>query len=144
MSTIGDSSTDPLLARFKVLEETVDKLHRENRSLKTKLQSYNTLSTFYHEARQQNKNLNRQLAEKESIIQQLRAGQRTFTAAAEHHVEPPRSLIECLMDELNRIRNEQLGAERIYREKVENLNQVTQIYSILDFYTMLMVMVTKL
>lgn len=126
MSTIGDSSTDPLLARFKVLEETVDKLHRENRSLKTKLQSYNTLSTFYHEARQQNKNLNRQLAEKESIIQQLRAGQRTFTAAAEHHVEPPRSLIECLMEELNRIRNEQLGAERIYREKVENLNQEIQ------------------
>ncbi|KAG9479547.1 hypothetical protein GDO78_011528 [Eleutherodactylus coqui] len=126
MSSISDGSTDPLLARFKVLEETVDKLHRENRSLKTKLQSYNTLSTFYHEARQQNKNLNKQLAEKEVVIQQLRTSQKTFTAAAEHQVEPPQSLIECLMEELNRIRNEHNGMERIYREKVEKLNQEIQ------------------
>ncbi|KAM3938034.1 TNFAIP3-interacting protein 2 [Leptodactylus fuscus] len=126
MSCISDGSTDPLLARFKVLEETVDKLHRENRSLKTKLQSYNTLSTFYHEASQQNKNLKEQLAEKEAIIQQLRTGQKTITAAAEHHVEPPRSLIDCLMEELNRIRNEHIETERIYREKVEKLNEENQ------------------
>ncbi|CAN2388435.1 TNFAIP3 interacting protein 2 [Pristimantis euphronides] len=126
MSSISDGSTDPLLARFKVLEETVDKLHRENRSLKTKLQSYNTLSTFYHEARQQNKNLNKQLAEKEEIIRKLRDSQRTFTAAAEHHIEPPRSLIECLMEELNRIRNEHNETERNYCEKVEKLNQEIQ------------------
>ncbi|XP_073504757.1 TNFAIP3-interacting protein 2 [Phyllobates terribilis] len=124
--SISDGSTDPLLARFKVLEETVDKLHRENRSLKTKLQSYNTLSTFYHEARQQNKNLNKQLAEKEAIIQQLTDKKKTFTAAAEHHAEPPRSLIDCLMEELNRIRNEHIETERIYREKVEKLNQENQ------------------
>ncbi|KAG8591262.1 hypothetical protein GDO81_000108 [Engystomops pustulosus] len=124
MSTISDGSTDPLLARFKLLEETVDKLHRENRSLKTKLQSYNTLSTFYHEARQQNKNLNKQLAEKDAIIQELKSSQQTGAeTAAEPHVEPPRSLIECLMEELNRIRNEHIETERIYREKVEKLNQ---------------------
>ncbi|XP_040275133.1 TNFAIP3-interacting protein 2 [Bufo bufo] len=121
--SISDGSTDPLLARFKVLEETVDKLHRENRSLKTKVQSYNTLSTFYHEARQQNKNLNKQLAEKEALIQQLRTSQKTFTAAAEHHVEPPQSLIEGLMEELNRIMSERSETERIYQEQVENLNQ---------------------
>ncbi|XP_056407553.1 TNFAIP3-interacting protein 2-like [Hyla sarda] len=126
MCSISDGSTDPLLARFKVLEETVDKLHRENRSLKTKLQSYNTLSTFYHEARQQNKNLNKQLAEKEALIQQLKVSQKTLTAAAEHQAEPPRSLIECLMEELNRMRNDRSETERIYREKVEKLNQEIQ------------------
>ncbi|KAM4053198.1 TNFAIP3-interacting protein 2 [Anomaloglossus baeobatrachus] len=124
--SISDGSTDPLLARFKVLEETVDKLHKENKSLKTKLQSYNTLSTFYHEARQQNKNLNKQLAEKELIIQQLTDRQKTHTAAAEHHAEPPRSLINCLMEELNRIRNEHIETERIYLEKMEDLNQENQ------------------
>ncbi|XP_075705085.1 TNFAIP3-interacting protein 2 [Rhinoderma darwinii] len=126
MSTISDGSTDPLLARFKVLEETVDKLHMENRSLKTKLQSYNTLSTFYHEARQQNKNLNKQLAEKDAVIQQLKDSQISISAAAEHPVEPPRSLIDCLMEELNRIRNEHIETERIYSEKVEKLNQEIQ------------------
>ncbi|XP_063780646.1 TNFAIP3-interacting protein 2 [Pseudophryne corroboree] len=126
MFSIIDGSTDPLLARFKNLEETVDKLHRENRSLKTKLQSYNTLSTFYHEARQQNKNLNRQLAEKESVIQKLRASLESSAAAEDYQVDPSKSLVENLVEQLNRMRSQLSDTERICQERVESLNQEIQ------------------
>lgn len=128
MSCISDGSTDPLLARFKVLEETVDKLHRENRSLKTKLKSYNTLSTFYHEARQQIKNLNRQLAEKEAFIVKLRDGHDTPLAEGmgEHHLEPSKSLVDSLVEQLRSMKNQLKETERISREKVESLNQEIQ------------------
>ncbi|XP_075050360.1 TNFAIP3-interacting protein 2 [Mixophyes fleayi] len=126
MFSISDGNTDPLVARFKHLEETVDKLHRENRSLKTKLQSYNTLSTFYHEARQQNKNLNRQLAEKDCVIQKLRAGQEISAAAADFQVDPAKSLVETLVEQLSKMKNHLSETERICQEKVESLNQEIQ------------------
>ncbi|XP_068131972.1 TNFAIP3-interacting protein 2 [Hyperolius riggenbachi] len=126
MSCISDGSTDPLVARFKLLEEKVDGLHRENRTLKTKLQSYSTLSTFYHEARQQNKNLNRQLAEKEELIQKLRASQRTSAALDDNQLEPSRSLVDSLVEQLGKVKNQLKETERICQEKVESLNQEIQ------------------
>ncbi|XP_018418775.1 PREDICTED: TNFAIP3-interacting protein 2 [Nanorana parkeri] len=125
MSFISDGSTDPLLARFKVLEETVDKLHRENRSLKTKLKSYNTLSTFYHEARQQIKNLNRQLAEKEAFILKLKDGHGTAGLGG-NQLEPSKSLVDSLVEQLSSMKNQLKEAERISQEKVGSLNQEIQ------------------
>lgn len=127
MSSISDGSTDALVARFKLLEETVDKLHRENRSLTAKLKSYNTLSTFYHEARQQNKTLNRQLADKEALITRLRDGQHTpGKGLEEHHLEPSKSLVDSLVGQLSSMRNQLKETERICQEKVETLNQEIQ------------------
>lgn len=126
MSSISDGSTDALVARFKLLEETVDKLHRENRSLTAKLKSYNMLSTFYHEARQQNKSLNRQLADKELLITRLRGGgQYTPSKGLEEHLlEPSKSLVDSLVGQLSSMRNQLKETERICQEKVETLNQV--------------------
>uniref|UniRef100_A0A8C0BVH7 TNFAIP3-interacting protein 2 n=1 Tax=Buteo japonicus TaxID=224669 RepID=A0A8C0BVH7_9AVES len=67
------SSTDPLVARFKQVEETLEKLHRENRSLKNKVPRYNALCTLYHESAQQLKHLQLQLAAKEATIRELRS-----------------------------------------------------------------------
>ncbi|KAM9331209.1 TNFAIP3-interacting protein 2 [Gastrophryne carolinensis] len=134
MSSIGDGSTDPLLARFRVLEETVDKLHRENRALKSKLQSYNTLSTFYHEARQQNKNLNRQLAERDRIIQRLREQHPPGSPEqlGQHPPGSPEQLgqhptgIPDLLEQLTAIRNQLRDTERSSQEKVDALSQEIQ------------------
>ncbi|XP_072262639.1 TNFAIP3-interacting protein 2 [Pyxicephalus adspersus] len=125
MSCISDGNTDPLVARFKLLEETVDKLHRENRSLKSKLQSYSTLSTFYHEARQQNKNLNKQLAEKEALIIKLKDNQ-VNSALPDHHLEPSKSLVDSLVEQLSSMKNKLKETESICQEKVESLNQEIQ------------------
>ncbi|XP_053317598.1 TNFAIP3-interacting protein 2 [Spea bombifrons] len=125
MLSISDGSTDPLLARFKLLEETVDKLHRENRTLKTKLQGYNTLSTFYHEARQQMRTLNLQLAAKDTVIQRLQA-HHTRSPAEDPHMDPSKSLVENLMDHLNKMREQLKETERLSREKVDALNQEIQ------------------
>ncbi|KAM4709740.1 TNFAIP3-interacting protein 2 [Discoglossus pictus] len=125
MSSISDGSTDPLLARFKILEESVEKLHRENRTLKSKLQSFNTLSTFYHEARQQIRNLNTQLATKDKIIQGLKATQGT-TDGEGHQVDPSKSLVESLLDQLNKVKANLKETERTSQEKAEALNKEVQ------------------
>ncbi|KAM4809863.1 TNFAIP3-interacting protein 2 [Rhinophrynus dorsalis] len=125
MSSISDGSTDPLVARFKLLEETVDKLHRENRALKNKLQSYNTLSTFYHEARQQMRTLNMQLAAKENVIQRLKANQ-GHSGTEEREMGPSKSLVDSLMDQLSSMKNQLKETERACEEKVESLSQEIQ------------------
>ncbi|XP_063315920.1 TNFAIP3-interacting protein 2 [Pelobates fuscus] len=125
MTSMNDGSTDPLLARFKLLEETVDKLHRENRALKSKLQSYNTLSTFYHEARQQMRNLNLQLAAKDTVIQRLKSNQnRPF--GEEHQVDPSKSLLDNLMDQLSKLKAQLKDTEKNCEERVDSLNQEIQ------------------
>ncbi|XP_075426887.1 TNFAIP3-interacting protein 2 [Ascaphus truei] len=126
MSCISDGSTDPLLARFKLLEETVEKLHRENRTLKTKLQSFNTLSTFYHEARQQIRNLNMQVAAKDNVIQGLKDTQ-GISGTEEHQVVgPSKSLVESLLDQLSKVKSHVKEAERTAEEKVGALSQEVQ------------------
>uniref|UniRef100_A0A8C5P7X7 TNFAIP3-interacting protein 2 n=1 Tax=Leptobrachium leishanense TaxID=445787 RepID=A0A8C5P7X7_9ANUR len=125
MTSIGDGSADPLLARFKLLEETVDKLHRENRTLKTKLQSYNTLSTFYHEARQQMRNLNLQLAAKDTVIQRLKANQNR-AAGEEPQAAASKSLLDSMMEELSRLKVQLQESETKCQEKVDSLNQEIQ------------------
>ncbi|CAI9560550.1 unnamed protein product [Staurois parvus] len=127
MASISDGSTDALLARFKLLEETVDKLHRENRSLTAKLKSYNMLSTFYHEARQQNKNLNRLLADKEALILKMRDGQHSACAGLpDQQLQPSKSLVDGLVGQLSSMKDRLRETERLCQEKVEALNQEIQ------------------
>ncbi|KAJ1213857.1 hypothetical protein NDU88_001487 [Pleurodeles waltl] len=124
----SDSCADPLLARFKQLEETVERLHRENRALKGKVQSYNTLCTFYHEARQQLSSLKVQLSVKDKVIEGLRrAG---HEAPELGHEQAPggasQSLVEGLLEQLNATKERLREAEGASAHKTEALHQEVQ------------------
>ncbi|XP_051475600.1 TNFAIP3-interacting protein 2 isoform X2 [Apus apus] len=114
-------STDPLAARFKQVEETLEKLHRENRSLKSKVPRYNALCTLYHESAQQLKQLQQQLAAKEAALRELRGGR--APAGAE---EPARSLVESLLEQLGQAREQLRDSQRLSARRVEALSQEVQ------------------
>ncbi|KAM6267668.1 LOW QUALITY PROTEIN: TNFAIP3-interacting protein 2 [Spheniscus humboldti] len=126
------SSTDPLVARFKQVEETLEKLHRENRSLKNKVPRYNALCTLYHESAQQLKQLQLQLAAREATIRELRsslaqpqqpaAGGEAGAAGA----EPARSLVESLLEQLGQARTQLRDSEQLSARRVEALSQEVQ------------------
>ncbi|XP_037990139.1 TNFAIP3-interacting protein 2 isoform X2 [Motacilla alba alba] len=125
-------STDPLVTRFRQVEETLEKLRRENRSLKNKVPRYNALCTLYHESVQQLKHVQLQLAAKEATIRELRgslARQRQPPAAggdAAAGAEPARSLVESLLEQLEQARDsERLSARRAEAlgQEVQKLNQ---------------------
>ncbi|KAM7112973.1 TNFAIP3-interacting protein 2 [Ciconia maguari] len=127
------SSTDPLVARFKQVEETLEKLHRENRSLKNKVPRYNALCTLYHESAQQLKHLQLQLAAKEATIRELRSSlarqQQQPAAGGEAGaagVEPARSLVESLLEQLGQAREQLRDSERLSARRVEALSQEVQ------------------
>ncbi|XP_005485760.2 TNFAIP3-interacting protein 2 isoform X1 [Zonotrichia leucophrys gambelii] len=122
-------STDPLVTRFRQVEETLEKLHRENRSLKNKVPRYNALCTLYHESAQQLKHLQLQLAAKEATIRELRgslARQRQPGPAAGGDAaagaEPARSLVESLLEQLEQARD----SERLSARRAETLSQEVQ------------------
>ncbi|XP_068259766.1 TNFAIP3-interacting protein 2 isoform X1 [Nyctibius grandis] len=129
------SSTDPLVARFKQVEETLEKLHRENRTLKNKVPRYNALCTLYHESAQQLKHLQLQLAAKEATIRELRSSlarqQQQQPAAAGGEAgaagaEPARSLVESLLEQLGQAREQLRDSERLSARRVEALSQEVQ------------------
>lgn len=124
------SSTEPLAARFRQVEETLEKLHRENRSLKNKVPRYNALCTLYHESAQQLKHLQLQLAAKEATIRELRATireQQQAAAGAEAGAagaEPAPSLVESLLEQLGQAREQLRDSQRLSATKMEALSQV--------------------
>ncbi|KAM6401925.1 TNFAIP3-interacting protein 2 isoform 1-T2 [Pluvialis apricaria] len=129
------SGAEPLVARFKQVEETLEKLHRENRSLKNKVPRYNALCTLYHESAQQLKHLQLQLAAKEATIRDLRAslarqqlpaaaGGEAGAAGAEP--EPARSLVESLLEQLGQAREQLRDSQRLSARRVEALSQEVQ------------------
>ncbi|XP_068005707.1 TNFAIP3-interacting protein 2 isoform X1 [Melanerpes formicivorus] len=124
------SSTEPLVARFKQVEETLEKLHRENRSLKNKVPRYNALCTLYHESAQQLKQLQLQLAAKEATIQELRGSlarqQQAGSEAGAAGAEPARSLVESLLEQLGQAREHLRDSERLSAKRVEALSQEVQ------------------
>ncbi|XP_031444160.1 LOW QUALITY PROTEIN: TNFAIP3-interacting protein 2 [Phasianus colchicus] len=122
-------STDPLVARFRQVEETLEKLHRENRSLKSKVPRYNALCTLYHESAQQLKHLQLQLAAKEATVRELRgslARQQQQAGAGEAGAEPARSLVESLLEQLEQARERLRDSERLSAIRVEALSQEVQ------------------
>ncbi|KAJ7419027.1 TNFAIP3-interacting protein 2 [Willisornis vidua] len=115
-------STDPFVARFRQVEETLERLHRENRSLKNKVPRYNALCTLYHESAQQLKQLQQQLAAKEATIRELRDALGGEAAG----VEPARSLVESLLEQLGQARDGERRSERraeALSQEVQKLNQ---------------------
>ncbi|KAM6346312.1 TNFAIP3-interacting protein 2 [Podargus strigoides] len=124
------SSTDPLAARFRQVEETLEKLHRENRSLKSKVPRYNALCTLYHESAQQLKHLQLQLAAKEATIRELRSGLARQPAAGGEAgaagAEPARSLVESLLEQLGQAGEQLRDSERRSARKMEALSQEIQ------------------
>lgn len=122
-------STDPLATRFSQ-EETPEKLHRENKSLRNKVPRYNALCTLYHESAQQLKHLQLQLAAKEATIRELRgslARQRQLPAPggdAAAGAEPAHSLVESLLEQLGQARDQLRDSERLSARRVEALSQV--------------------
>lgn len=117
------SSTDPLVARFRQVEETLEKLHRENRSLKSKVPRYNALCTLYHESVQQLKHLQLQLAAKDATIRELRSGL-ARQQPTEPGAEPARSLVDSLLEQLGQARQQLRDSERLSAQKMETLSQV--------------------
>ncbi|KAM6360957.1 LOW QUALITY PROTEIN: TNFAIP3-interacting protein 2 [Alca torda] len=126
------SSTEPLAARFKQVEETLEKLHRENRSLKNKVPRYNALCALYHESAQQLKHLQLQLAAKEATIRELRtslARQQPPAAGGEAGAvgaEPAPSLVESLLEQLGQAREQLRDSERLSATRMEALSQEVQ------------------
>ncbi|KAM6261691.1 TNFAIP3-interacting protein 2 [Porphyrio hochstetteri] len=125
------SSADPLVARFRQVEETLEKLHRENRSLKNKVPRYNALCTLYHESAQQLKHLQLQLAAKEATIRELRSSLARQQPPAAGEVgtagtEPAHSLVESLLEQLGQARERLRDSERLSARKVEALSQEVQ------------------
>jgi len=122
------SGTDPLAARFKQVEETLERLHRENRSLKSKVPRYNALCTLYHESAQQLKHLQLQLAAKEATIRELRGSLARQPAvggeAGPAGAEPARSLVESLLEQLGQAREQLRDSQRLSARRVEALSQV--------------------
>lgn len=123
-------STDPLVARFRQVEETLEKLHRENRSLKSKVPRYNALCTLYHESAQQLKHLQLQLAAKDATVRELRGSlarqqqQQQQAGVGEAGAEPARSLVESLLEQLGQARERLRDSERHSALRVEALSQV--------------------
>lgn len=132
-----EGSTDPLVARCRQLEETVEQLHRENKSLKSKVPRYNALCSLYHESGQQLKHLELQLSAKEAMIGELKASLAKYQAAqlgpAQEKeplggklVEPAKSLVESLIDQLGQMQQQLKESERVSAQKVETLSQEVQ------------------
>ncbi|XP_037242179.1 TNFAIP3-interacting protein 2 isoform X1 [Falco rusticolus] len=125
------SSTDPLVTRFKQVEETLERLHRENRSLKNKVPRYNALCTLYHESAQQLRHLQLQLAAKEATIRELRSSLARQATAAGGEAEaaggePARSLVESLLEQLGQAREQLRDSEQLSARRMEALNQEVQ------------------
>lgn len=121
------SSTDPLVTRFRQVEETLEKLHRENRSLKNKVPRYNALCTLYHESAQQLKHVQLQLAAKDATIRELRGSLARQQQAEPAGAEPARSLVESLLEQLGQAREQLRDCERLSARRVEALSQVKTV-----------------
>ncbi|OXB56333.1 hypothetical protein ASZ78_000013 [Callipepla squamata] len=122
-------SADPLVSRFRQVEETLEKLHRENRSLKSKVPRYNALCALYHESAQQLKQLQLQLAAKDATVRELRgslARQQLQRGSGEAVAEPAPSLVESLLEQLGQARERLRDCERHSALRVEELSQEVQ------------------
>uniref|UniRef100_A0A8C8RKT8 TNFAIP3-interacting protein 2 n=1 Tax=Pelusios castaneus TaxID=367368 RepID=A0A8C8RKT8_9SAUR len=133
------SPAEALAARCRQLEESVERLHRENKSLRSKAPRYSALCTLYHEAGQQLRLLQRQLSAKEALIRELRASLAQLQAAppglgGEEEPPPPgatfvgasASLVESLLEQRGQMETRLKESERISAQKVETLSQEVQ------------------
>lgn len=104
----------------EALQEALEKLQRENRSLRAKVPRYHALCGLYHEAGQQLKHLQVQVAAKDALVRELRAGLAGEAAAA----APARSLVDSLVEQLSQVKQQLRERDRAAAQEAEARSQV--------------------
>ncbi|XP_033869988.1 TNFAIP3-interacting protein 2 isoform X1 [Acipenser ruthenus] len=122
------NSTEPLIHGYNQREEMVEGIKMENAMLKTKLQSYTTLSTFYQEARLELARMNQQVSVQDNIIADLKARLARYENATVHMGEegpmvfgPSKSLFENLCKEISKLKQQQKETERSSEQQLETM-----------------------
>ncbi|XP_038661810.1 TNFAIP3-interacting protein 2 [Scyliorhinus canicula] len=116
--------------------ELLERLQKENWLLKGRLQSSGTISTFYHEARQEVSQLSRQLALQGGLVRQLQARLAAYEGSSAGGAEaalsfgPSGSLVDCLLQEVGKVKKEledSAGAWQLEKDKLEKDLQAVQL-----------------
>ncbi|XP_019408940.1 PREDICTED: TNFAIP3-interacting protein 2 [Crocodylus porosus] len=106
----------------EALQEALEKLQRENRSLRAKVPRYHALCGLYHEAGQQLKHLQVQLAAKDALVRELRAGLAGEAAAP----APARSLVDSLVEQLSQVKQQLRERDWAVAQEAEVRSQEVQ------------------
>ncbi|XP_028646976.2 TNFAIP3-interacting protein 2 [Erpetoichthys calabaricus] len=115
--------------------DDTDKLRLENEKLQSKVQSYATVATFYHEARRELAAMAHQSRLKDNVIGELKARLARHESTAVHlgaHDEPPllfgpsQSLLEGLCKEISRLKQQLKDNDRQSEQLVETLKRELQ------------------
>lgn len=103
----------------------------------TKLRSWATLNTFYHEAQQEIVNLSKQISSRDGIIAELRTRlakyERTCVIVEGEEpclVGPSRSLVESLCREKHKLHQKLKEAEVESAQKLESSKRVSNLLSL--------------
>lgn len=126
--SVDNDGEHRLMASFGQFQELVDKLQKENWSLKSKLKSCSTVGTFYHEARQEVRRLGEQLALKEARLQELQTRLAAYQSSSLLLGREPQpgvapSLLDGLLQEIDRAKKEQADSAQDCQREQERLNQ---------------------
>ncbi|XP_007903442.1 TNFAIP3-interacting protein 2 [Callorhinchus milii] len=119
------------VANYNVVEELVERLQKENRSLKGILRGQTTINTFYHEARQELGHLAHQVAVKDSLIKELRARLELYEQKATCNPQdsalpcalPSRSLLDSLLQQISRLKQQLTDCQSDWRQDRDKLVQ---------------------
>ncbi|XP_072113700.1 TNFAIP3-interacting protein 2 [Mobula birostris] len=130
--SLDNDGAGRLLESFTQLQELVDKLEKENRSLKSKLKSCSTIGTFYHEARQELCRLSEQVAQKDTRLKELQSRLAAYQSSAALLGREPQpgagpgpsaSLLDGLLQEISKVKKEQVDSARDWQEENERLKE---------------------
>ncbi|XP_033890734.1 TNFAIP3-interacting protein 2-like isoform X1 [Acipenser ruthenus] len=122
------NSTETPNHGYNQREEMMEQIKMENAMLKTKLQSYTTLSTFYHETRLELARMNHHVRVQDNIIGDLKARLARYENATVHVGEegplvfgPSKSLFENLCKEISKLKQQQKETERSSEQQLETM-----------------------
>ncbi|XP_051876459.1 TNFAIP3-interacting protein 2 [Pristis pectinata] len=128
--SVDNDGAGRLLESFTQLQELVDKLQKENWSLKGKLKSCSTIGTFYHEARQELCRLNEQVTLKDARLQELQSRLTAYQSSAvllgrepQLSIGPSASLLDGLLQEISKAKKEQADSARDWQDEKERLKE---------------------
>ncbi|XP_041042448.1 TNFAIP3-interacting protein 2 [Carcharodon carcharias] len=134
MSVDCDENAERLVLSFTQLQDLVGRLQKENRLLKSRLKSYHTIGTFYHEAQQEVGNLSRQLALKDGLVKELQARLAAHEGGAvslgqEPSVSfgPSGSLVDCLLQEVGKVKKELADSAKSWQQENDKLKEDLQM-----------------
>eukprot|EP00061_Rhincodon_typus_P016569 g44857.t1 len=108
---------------------------QESRLPKARLRSYNTITTFYHETLQEVGRLSRELALKDGLVKELQTrlaayeGSIAVSFGQEPGVSfgPSGSLVDCLLQEVGKIKKELADSARIWQQENTKLKEDLQV-----------------